>query len=415
MIFLLYIYIFTISLKVFPISLGKIMVLALGVRYIFEVKKIKLKLNNYIYMPLIILFLAVIIFIFTNLINFSNDYSVIFTTIMMFLECFIGSYFFSYFIIKNKKENILDLIATVTFFEAVFVIFFYFFPEIRNYVYFNIIEANMNFDLSNIWFNRGIGLGSAGANLSVIEGIGLLCSVIKIEKMKNKVYSIFQIIAIIMSGRTGQMCVIIFIFFLILFSMKQNKESIILLKKILKNICYLIPVILISVFFLRKDERIVRMLQHSLELFFNIIYKHNFSTESTNNLKQMIFLPTDIKTLIIGDGKYIDNGHNYMCTDSGYIRSIFYSGLVGTIFYYSFYISVFYKTLKNIDKNLKNWYKIIFILFFIIEIKEPFLYRFTCSKIIFLIYWYFYLKKEKIKGREIFQNGTISKHSNSNL
>ncbi|WP_455623907.1 hypothetical protein, partial [Parabacteroides sp.] len=92
-----------------------------------------------------------------------------------------------------------------------------------------------------------------------------------------------------------------------------------------------------------------------LELFYNYDESGSLETDSTNQLMdELWFLPSDINTLIFGDGRFSgsDEYSTYAHSDSGYVNSIYYWGLLGTaLLYYSIFKSFDYtaKLSKQID------------------------------------------------------------------
>lgn len=99
-------------------------------------------------------------------------------------------------------------------------------------------------------------------------------------------------------------------------------------------------------------------------------------TDSTNVLKNMWnIIPEDIKTWIIGDGKWMEGKKYYMNTDVGYLRLVWYVGIIG-LFIYFYYLFFIYKNLvKDSSKEIKTLIGFIFIFLLVVNIKgyaEPF-------------------------------------------
>lgn len=74
------------------------------------------------------------------------------------------------------------------------------------------------------------------------------------------------------------------------------------------------------------------------ENFFNFHESGDFTSNSTENLKNMFVLPNNAKTWFIGDALFDVPGGFYMSTDVGYLRLIFYSGLLGLISFSSLFV-----------------------------------------------------------------------------
>ena len=76
-----------------------------------------------------------------------------------------------------------------------------------------------------------------------------------------------------------------------------------------------------------------------------------FTTGSFNNISistthDMVFYP-GLKTLLLGDGYYVKDGHYYMMTDSGFMRSILLWGVVGTFTSYITTMIALWETKKH--------------------------------------------------------------------
>lgn len=65
----------------------------------------------------------------------------------------------------------------------------------------------------------------------------------------------------------------------------------------------------------------------------NLIKTGSFNNVSINRTHEMVFMP-DFKTIIWGDGYFMQDGHYYMRTDSGIMRNVLFWGIVGVIITY---------------------------------------------------------------------------------
>lgn len=113
------------------------------------------------------------------------------------------------------------------------------------------------------------------------------------------------------------------------------------------------------------------LLQFGFEHFYSMSENGNFEAQSTNHLLEMWqVLPEDVKTLLFGDGKWIDGDGYYMAIDVGYLRLIFYFGLFGSIVFFVTQILQYYY-IKQQFKNKEIRELIFFILFsfFVFNIK----------------------------------------------
>ncbi len=99
----------------------------------------------------------------------------------------------------------------------------------------------------------------------------------------------------------------------------------------------------VCVYFYNSDANFHYWIRFAFESFFNLFERGDFSSASTETLKDMYVFPDNPKTWIIGDGyfsnpywsdwtyTYIHQNKRgfYMGTDVGYLRFIFYFGIIG--------------------------------------------------------------------------------------
>lgn len=115
------------------------------------------------------------------------------------------------------------------------------------------------------------------------------------------------------------------------------------LRKFLTVLATVFLVIIACVYFYNHDANFHYWIRFAFESFFNLFERGEFSSASTNTLKDMYVFPDNPKTWLIGDGyfsnpywsdwtyTYIHQNKRgfYMGTDVGYLRFIFYFGVVG--------------------------------------------------------------------------------------
>ena len=111
---------------------------------------------------------------------------------------------------------------------------------------------------------------------------------------------------------------------------------------------------------------------HAFELVINFFTTGELSTKSTDVVRSMLIFPTELKSLIIGDGKFYDSdGSFYMSTDVGYSRLVYYFGVLGALSYFFIHIYISYLILKSNRRNkiLTALVYLLFALLFIGNIK----------------------------------------------
>ena len=78
----------------------------------------------------------------------------------------------------------------------------------------------------------------------------------------------------------------------------------------------------------------------------NLITTGSFNNYSVDNMKNMVFVP-EIRTIVLGDGRFTQYGHYYMNTDSGIVRNILFWGLGGALVSYGMTLFSFARLWKR--------------------------------------------------------------------
>lgn len=121
-----------------------------------------------------------------------------------------------------------------------------------------------------------------------------------------------------------------------------------------------------------------KVLPHAFEFIDRYLAGAGFGTASTDDLRTMLFLPTVEQTLLIGSGYFADPllpRLNYMGSDIGYVRTIFYVGIVGSVLVYGWY-ATFWLMLRRLatSPDLMRFVDALFVVFFVAHAKFPFLF-----------------------------------------
>lgn len=164
-------------------------------------------------------------------------------------------------------------------------------------------------------------------------------------------------------GRSGLAVAIIASIFL-LFSL--NKQQV---KKI-KEFA-IIPLVMMLALFAIKDIPIIQQWYNWFtKPFINLVTKGSFDNYSFNNTKQMVYVP-GVKTILLGDGYYMQDGHYYQKTDSGVMRNILFWGITGVILSYG---ATLY-SIVDIKKTNKPLFYAILVAIIVFEYKGEIYYE----------------------------------------
>jgi hypothetical protein len=131
--------------------------------------------------------------------------------------------------------------------------------------------------------------------------------------------------------------------------------------QIIKSVRSLMAIGLIVLLYILNFDVDDGPLSHVFELWNYYLINGTLGTTSTDVIARMVYMPSEIGTWIIGDGKFFDDTGFYKSTDIGFSRIIFFGGIIGFIFYVMvffwplfFMYSKFYKV---------NFYLVIFIIY----------------------------------------------------
>ena len=126
---------------------------------------------------------------------------------------------------------------------------------------------------------------------------------------------------------------------------------------------------------------------YAFEAFVNYQSGAGVRTDSSDDLKTMLFLPDPIH-VIFGSGSFDSQSNGVDRSDSGYMKTMLSSGIVGFVVIYTIYVAIAYRIGKSVRSyaSMQNLLIILGITFIIIEIKAPVLYQNDTSRLFWLIY-----------------------------
>ena len=312
------------------------------------------------------LFLIVVITVISCINNHTTDYEMIIYPISVFL-IICASFFYSKIYKSITRQDLkVDVVAelfisSVTIQGAIAVAMFLN-PNIRELLL-SLLKTSevdaMLFDQTDGF--RLVGFGASFFSAGVINVFALILMGYRFRCMQNpntmKIILFFiqylwiAFIGILMSRTT--MLGIAFSFVIILYSSKIRS-----LKLSLKALSFVkgllvLSILIITIFLIIPRQVIYEyedVTNWAFELFINYSENKSLESASTNRLLEMLqTLPSQGKTWVIGDGRWIDKyGHYYMQTDVGYLRLVFYIGLIGTLAYFHYQ----YRLLKILKTRL---------------------------------------------------------------
>lgn len=309
--------------------------------------------------------------------------------------------FYYIYIFKNKLDldfnRILKYLFIISLIQSIFILLNWYVPS------FKVLIVNLltfHFDALNYYRATGISYGT-GDGLSFIQAIGFMSGYYLLFQEKRKyclniIYLFIIFISMIFVGRTG---IILAILFVGIYTLYKFKDSAVYLIKLLMLFVFFsfIFILLVQYF---APEKMTKMLHWAFEFYFSYVESGKIETSSTNALLNMFFLPNSEISLFFGDGYYMNpyaKNMNYIHSDSGYIRTIFFGGFLtmSIIIFYFIYLIIFLKKLTNKEEFI--FILLLFLIYFIGHLKVPMLYYGTNVKILFILIIVLYFDKLKKK------------------
>ena len=216
------------------------------------------------------------------------------------------------------------------------------------------------------------------ANMAIMYGISFLAMIFLAFSKNSSLYKykilyyvclLIILIAGILSARTFFIILIVSITYLFYVLYKKRKRKLIfyfIISGIIGLILFLMGITSLL------DSEYGKTFAWAFEWYVNMKDTGTANTGSTEVLRSMYFLPTEMKTWIIGDAIFTtEDGSFYKRTDVGYLRNLFYWGIIGSIVFY--YIQ--YKYCKLVFNNASTktvvWFCIaILMCFYVYNTKE---------------------------------------------
>lgn len=387
----------------------------LGLILIFFIKfKTKNISKNYLFI-LLLYSLGYIWILIISAINSTIDYDMQLIYLNGY-STFFSAYSLAY-LLKNSKtigsSHVIFAVFISGFIHSIIMALAFFIEPFKNILYsvIPLSDKGQGFILKSV---RSPGLTSgAGDSLSVAQACTLIFGIVHLFNFRKKInfiklvlYSIsfsFIILSIFLSARTGFVILVLGAIVIILNKILSPKFFV-FNKRTLYILIFLIPmgILLIStVVLFISNSSYQKMAYRAFELYFNYMESGDIYTSSTNNLKEMYFLPSSKLQTYFGDGNFgRDSNLPKIKSDIGYVRTIFGSGIVGTFLIYFWLIYILIICFKY-RKNDTNMALLIFFIIFSIIIFNFKVFHFASKRITFkmliLIFSYLLLGTNSLK------------------
>ena len=378
----LFFYIYSIQFIGAPFGIGTRVFIGIIGFLIFFYDIIKIKNDLIIkksFLKLTVIFFSISIISFlTILYNKTTDFEFLF----YYQASIIVIFFASYLVIKlislktrdlDEVPVIFSLIINVVIIQIIIALIMFSIQPVRDLL--NSIQVTSDFELKVLEETlefRLVGFGSKFFGSGIINGFTLII-IGTILKLNHKInvfkYTICFLIIFVFGMMMARTTIVGAIFALAIILAPTNifTFNVSRIKMNFKFLFYLILIPLsiyigISLFFPEVNESLEFAFNFGFEIFINYFKADTIETESTNQLKEMFFWPSEFKTYLIGDGLFSDtiNGGYYKGTDVGILRLIYYFGIFGLFAYLIFQLQVIYIAISTNRK-----YRVMFLVIFL--------------------------------------------------
>jgi hypothetical protein len=329
--------------------------------------------------------LTVLFYTIVQTILLYTDFGMLSRTIVFLIFTLYLSVSF-HFLFKDP-QHFLKIVSYSCFVQALMVYISFFYPPYRTWLETIMVHGG------NIPFAYGARVPGfstgAGASLSIALALGCFCSMccFYFEKTKKRfkylLIAFFIFSSCIFVGKTGLLLCMYFIFSVILISFSPSFLifSVLILSSLL-ILVFLSNGFEFEVLTLALPEEQKQLVTAILRSF-GFLFGREDGTVSA--LKGMPIPKLDIVS-VIGTGSNNDaKGHSLTGSDIGYISSYYGYGIVMAIV---FYVAVFSYSVKRLWEVRSTEFKllaiILFIPLFIIELKEPFIFKISYPFIFFV-------------------------------
>ncbi|MCA1854623.1 hypothetical protein LE190_01605 [Massilia oculi] len=283
---------------------------------------------------------------------------------------------------------VFDLCFYAIFIQGVLVIWTFIDPSMKELLS-DLILNRGNIDLDHAFRFRGLH-DSGGFTLGVILGLGAVYGMFTFvtKTVENSLLRLFMVIVLFFStllvARTG---IVVVIIGLVMLLIRWPTVRHLCAYLFLFLFCFIV-VIFAKIFFSEQYDFFNDVIfGYAFEFFVNYQSGQGLRTESSDDLKTMLFIP-DLFHMFFGSGSYDLPSNGVDRSDSGYMKTLLASGVLGVFIVYGAYASIALRIRNTLrmEKNIPEILGILGIILLVIEIKAPVFYQNDTSRLFWLVY-----------------------------
>ncbi len=322
--------------------------------------------------------------------QFSEDYTQVSRLFFFTIYSLVCAYILSYWLTNLKEFLGISFICVLV--QATILIVSFFNPTVKSFLASFVVYGG-NFTIEEMY--RAFGLTSTtGSALSIIQALGVISGLMYLFFFENNllqkaVLSIGVLLILISTalvGRTGLLIGLGAILISIFKSSLRFRSALLIFLLVLINL----ELVWVENIFSSLDNFSFEYFSGWLSDSFNVNDNKTLAALNDMNVPEL-----NLSTLL-GTGKIIGlNGENASGNDSGYIQTYYSLGLIGAII---FYLSILIYLLGILAKFKNQKDKIValllLILVYLIENKEPFMFKYTAVFYVHLLFLLFKSSKK---------------------
>lgn len=323
----------------------------------FKINKLE---KNFLFIIFVYIFIIFLSMLYNQVLDFYYLKEIVLFGLISYFSAYVSVY-----IVRDRILDDLFLIKSFVFlvdFQLLISFICYLNPSLFDLVFSFFSRPDIDSRILDFNETRLVGLGASFFGSGIINCFTLiLISAVLRNNIKNRdaLFFIFSFILVFSIGLMSSRSTIIgaLISIILIFSKFTS------IKKLLKLLIVILPLTLMILIFLPKNDRITDIFSFGFDFLFN--FKDSQASKSTGELQEMWgMFPSTFKTWLIGDVYYrTPDGGYYMNTDVGYYRVLYATGFLGLFIFMFLNVYMIYK-IKNI--YFKFFEKICLIALFLI-------------------------------------------------
>ena len=311
------------------------------------------------------------------------------------------------FVARNQKTFNLDslyyIIISIMLHAFIMILQFYF-PDFKDWIYSFTTTGVFRSTFDYNFRMGGLTRSSGGAVLSVVQSLGVLIIPFIWGKISNCrkttliIGSLLIISSVLICGRSGLWVIVLGCPISILLANELASFTINIKKLVNISLFFMLFIYMLNYYTsVNSDSNIYLSLSRTLDYFVANNQDGSFVNPTVELLRTHILFPTDIKTLIFGDGEHLlgKQFDRELNSDIGYIRNLWSFGILG----FSIYIFPLLTLLSFVLKNkfaitMSKLIILIISIMFLFHSKELFLYVRMYLSIIAIMVGIAYMEKQ---------------------